>query len=214
MVWMCFFFSSRRRHTRWTGDWSSDVCSSDLDGVGQRLFQQRDQRHERPRRLLLVSGQQLMAEFRQDWCRVVLRRAPLWSGQAHAVVLDNEPVQSLKRSALLGQLVLEALGGGADRFVEERQQQLVLAGEVLVEAAQRLPGAVYDLLDGEVTARLGAGQELEAGVEEALHPAFAPDASRVEGSCDCHVPPPHRGVWRGCACIFSRGHRLSVSGYP
>src|SRR5690348_17824282 len=27
---LCFFFSSRRRHTRWTGDWSSDVCSSDL----------------------------------------------------------------------------------------------------------------------------------------------------------------------------------------
>src|SRR6267154_6513857 len=27
---MSFFFSSRRRHTRWTGDWSSDVCSSDL----------------------------------------------------------------------------------------------------------------------------------------------------------------------------------------
>src|SRR6266487_2004174 len=25
-----FFFSSRRRHTRWTGDRSSDVCSSDL----------------------------------------------------------------------------------------------------------------------------------------------------------------------------------------
>src|SRR5690348_17918206 len=27
---MRVFFSSRRRHTRWTGDWSSDVCSSDL----------------------------------------------------------------------------------------------------------------------------------------------------------------------------------------
>src|SRR6266516_5710585 len=27
---MCFFFSSRRRHTRSYGDWSSDVCSSDL----------------------------------------------------------------------------------------------------------------------------------------------------------------------------------------
>src|SRR5256885_5064615 len=25
-----FFFSSRRRHTRLQGDWSSDVCSSDL----------------------------------------------------------------------------------------------------------------------------------------------------------------------------------------
>src|SRR6266508_5354040 len=27
---LCFFFSSRRRHTRWPRDWSSDVCSSDL----------------------------------------------------------------------------------------------------------------------------------------------------------------------------------------
>src|SRR6266542_1550745 len=27
----CFFFSSRRRHTRCYRDWSSDVCSSDLD---------------------------------------------------------------------------------------------------------------------------------------------------------------------------------------
>src|SRR5256885_12945697 len=27
---MTFFFSSRRRHTRLQGDWSSDVCSSDL----------------------------------------------------------------------------------------------------------------------------------------------------------------------------------------
>src|SRR5256885_8800018 len=29
--WVGFFFSSRRRHTRLQGDWSSDVCSSDLD---------------------------------------------------------------------------------------------------------------------------------------------------------------------------------------
>src|SRR5215203_6979947 len=30
-----FFFSSRRRHTRYWRDWSSDVCSSDL-GIGVR----------------------------------------------------------------------------------------------------------------------------------------------------------------------------------
>src|SRR6266566_7420930 len=33
MLWVnsyVFFFSSRRRHTRLQGDWSSDVCSSDL----------------------------------------------------------------------------------------------------------------------------------------------------------------------------------------
>src|SRR5256885_5652978 len=28
-----FFFSSRRRHTRLQGDWSSDVCSSDLTWI-------------------------------------------------------------------------------------------------------------------------------------------------------------------------------------
>src|SRR5690348_17664905 len=32
-----FFFSSRRRHTRWTGDWSSDVCSSDLDDYQEHV---------------------------------------------------------------------------------------------------------------------------------------------------------------------------------
>src|SRR5215510_14023137 len=47
-----FFFSSRRRHTRWPRDWSSDVCSSDLElvslwvspaarghGIGDQLMQ-------------------------------------------------------------------------------------------------------------------------------------------------------------------------------
>src|SRR6266480_1277791 len=32
VFFLCFFFSSRRRHTRLTCDWSSDVCSSDLEG--------------------------------------------------------------------------------------------------------------------------------------------------------------------------------------
>src|SRR5207245_8352240 len=32
---MCFFFSSRRRHTRCYRDWSSDVCSSDLTLYGR-----------------------------------------------------------------------------------------------------------------------------------------------------------------------------------
>src|SRR5205807_6018169 len=30
IILLSFFFSSRRRHTRLQGDWSSDVCSSDL----------------------------------------------------------------------------------------------------------------------------------------------------------------------------------------
>src|SRR5205085_7857447 len=36
-----FFFSSRRRHTRFDCDWSSDVCSSDL----AHSVSERDQQH-------------------------------------------------------------------------------------------------------------------------------------------------------------------------
>src|SRR5256885_7886436 len=38
----CFFFSSRRRHTRLQGDWSSDVCSSDLYAAPLELRTGRD----------------------------------------------------------------------------------------------------------------------------------------------------------------------------
>src|SRR2546427_12556550 len=40
MSFSVFFFSSRRRHTRFDCDWSSDVCSSDLDGVKTMPFVQ------------------------------------------------------------------------------------------------------------------------------------------------------------------------------
>src|SRR5438874_646494 len=42
---MSFFFSSRRRHTRSLRDWSSDVCSSDLEPrlADPRLAQDRDE---------------------------------------------------------------------------------------------------------------------------------------------------------------------------
>src|SRR5690242_21277218 len=43
-----FFFSSRRRHTRLTCDWSSDVCSSDLLQGGRRA---RDRRRQGDHRL-------------------------------------------------------------------------------------------------------------------------------------------------------------------
>src|SRR2546422_10273327 len=46
-----FFFSSRRRHTRCSRDWSSDVCSSDLVAVAAGDGQPADYRarlHEAP----------------------------------------------------------------------------------------------------------------------------------------------------------------------
>src|SRR5690242_20918784 len=38
MLISLFFFSSRRRHTRLTCDWSSDVCSSDLSDLAPPRF--------------------------------------------------------------------------------------------------------------------------------------------------------------------------------
>src|ERR1022692_5063225 len=38
LLLLFFFFSSRRRHTRLQGDWSSDVCSSDLRGLRVQLY--------------------------------------------------------------------------------------------------------------------------------------------------------------------------------
>src|SRR5690625_2233685 len=38
LCYVYFFFSSRRRHTRWPRDWSSDVCSSDLLDTAPLLF--------------------------------------------------------------------------------------------------------------------------------------------------------------------------------
>src|SRR5256886_12528698 len=39
-----FFFSSRRRHTRFDCDWSSDVCSSDLRMLAERAAKMRSVR--------------------------------------------------------------------------------------------------------------------------------------------------------------------------
>src|SRR5256884_3309218 len=51
----CFFFSSRRRHTRCSRDWSSDVCSSDLTIEGWRVELARQYA---PRRVVLAIAAQ------------------------------------------------------------------------------------------------------------------------------------------------------------
>src|SRR5260370_30664377 len=60
-----FFFSSRRRHTRFKCDWSSDVCSSDLTRHSEHA-------HERACFCLTVSG-----GFDESFGRRTIRCKPL-----------------------------------------------------------------------------------------------------------------------------------------
>src|SRR2546430_12515943 len=53
-----FFFSSRRRHTRFDCDWSSDVCSSDLESEAERELNRWDQRlNEYKERLTKITNE-------------------------------------------------------------------------------------------------------------------------------------------------------------
>src|SRR5689334_24225927 len=59
LMFFLFFFSSRRRHTRWNCDWSSDVCSSDLPLLADLDVRAGGQAHvegEAREAVLLVGG--------------------------------------------------------------------------------------------------------------------------------------------------------------
>src|SRR2546427_9884200 len=71
---MMFFFSSRRRHTRFDCDWSSDVCSSDL---GMKTL---------ARLLDLFTPGPLDASIKAYRSLLVGRIRPLWN-----VIVSNVP---------------------------------------------------------------------------------------------------------------------------
>src|SRR5437879_2172889 len=91
---MCFFLSSRRRHTRYIGDWSSDVCSSDLisdlrarcttaDRVRVRLLELADKRGED----FVVGLFRRMCETAEEGARKKIRTLP--DGKFRAVVFND-----------------------------------------------------------------------------------------------------------------------------
>src|SRR2546429_3194581 len=63
------FFSSRRRHTRCSRDWSSDVCSSDLAGIDGEIELRNPVTGEVANRLILVQSKASNGRFprENDW---------------------------------------------------------------------------------------------------------------------------------------------------
>src|SRR5699024_12616349 len=67
---ICFFFSSRRRHTRSKRDWSSDVCSSDLIEqyhiyLNMVLFNGEKEIHIKP--FIMVAGRSEERRVGKEW---------------------------------------------------------------------------------------------------------------------------------------------------
>src|SRR5205814_3753231 len=87
--------SSRRRHTRCLSDWSSDVCSSDLEqrGVGAPTYAYR----------LSARGEALFPRAYEEALTDVLGRVAEKSGREAAVELFEDRYRELARS-LLAQL--------------------------------------------------------------------------------------------------------------
>src|SRR5207253_5338339 len=101
------FFSSRRRHTRWPRDWSSDVCSSDLGA---------DQAHE---------DDTLRALRAATEARVALgERFAVRAAVERLTGTDVEAVRALLAQAAAGDLLVE-IGRASCR---ERVETSVVVG--------------------------------------------------------------------------------------
>src|SRR6266446_9538528 len=144
-----FFFSSRRRHTRLQGDWSSDVCSSDLYGF----------------REFLTSGDQVI---RADPTRIA---AQIVTGigflGAGAVIRQGLTVRGLTTAATLWVVAAVGLAAGAGYY----SVAVITTGLVLL-ALWPLRIIAYRILsrfraeDGRLLVALPAGQAPGAVIDE------------------------------------------------
>src|SRR5262245_65387699 len=88
-VYWCFyffFFSSRRRHTRCLSDWSSDVCSSDLNATDRGRVERTVNRQPLP------MSRQLAIELRE-------RQAGMRSRGHVAVAMHQQRVEQIGRAS-------------------------------------------------------------------------------------------------------------------
>src|SRR2546426_8175860 len=192
-----FFFSSRRRHTRLQGDWSSDVCSSDLrrpdvDRRGRGLRGSgapEGGRHVARRRVQRVAevGGEAQAGRRRDVpdprrpgggaAPDLERRAgEAWPRRALGVHLASEH-HALRRAHTAGRLVGQHLAGGVEAkvmaFLEIRGLSKTFPG------ATALDGVDLSAEGGEVHALVGANGAGKSTLMLVLAGVLSPTAGEI-----------------------------------
>src|SRR6266436_1987541 len=147
LLWV-FFFSSRRRHTRCSRDWSSDVCSSDL-GLrcieGLRLFartlaiQERFLPDPREKEMGGEIGQVRLEHRGVETLEGFGNRAVQRLAFARQeLCIDGLPRQGVPEGKLLRRLLDDELG--RDQLLEEPQElRFVVLGECLQEGKIEVP---------------------------------------------------------------------------
>src|SRR5256886_3219401 len=113
VLMLLFFFSSRRRHTRFDCDWSSDVCSSDLGGG-------------------LIAGNAIAARTRMPTIEIVGAEAALYPSFWNALYGENRPFGG---ATLAEGIAVKNVGVLALPIVRELVSKVVLVDEAHLERA-------------------------------------------------------------------------------
>src|SRR3989454_11596600 len=117
-----FFFSSRRRHTRLQGDWSSDVCSSDLERIGSTLAIAVDALHS-DNVYLAWADRVGTGDIYTVHVRRSTDRGATWSSDLRTLTNATDASLAVSTNGTVGLLYQQVTGpAGASRWVTRLEQ--------------------------------------------------------------------------------------------
>src|SRR3712207_5502505 len=137
-----FFFSSRRRHTRYWRDWSSDVCSSDLMIIAKMLA--------------AMNHEVLGVDINPD---IVQKISPYLT---HAIVADTTDEEAIKALALSQfDMVIVAIGGN----IQANLMTSMLLKEMHIS---KVVAKAENSLQGKMLQKIGVDQVIYPEYDMAL----------------------------------------------
>src|SRR2546430_7062896 len=167
----CFFFSSRRRHTRFDCDWSSDVCSSDLPAAWQTLEVPVDldvaiSSLQGPKQLAVIdcltvylANVMSKAEGKESVIRDHMERlcSALKETRASIILVSNEVGSGVHAATATGRFYCDLLGELNQRVAALADNVILMVAGIPVAVKGKVPLAAHSTfeIDHEV---LGAAR--------------------------------------------------------